>query len=177
MSDLRHYHNIALVGFMGTGKTSVSHILSSLLHFEVLDTDAMIEDQTGKRISEIFEQEGEPRFRAYEKALVEELKNRRNAIISTGGGLVTNPENIASLKTHSLVVCLWASPEVIWERVRHQSHRPLLLQTADPLEKIRTLLEQREPFYREADVLVHTEFRSLKEVAHQILHHWHHLGQ
>ena len=88
------------------------------------------------------------------------------------GGLPANPENLASLKTHSLIVCLWASPEKIWERVRNQTHRPLL-NDADPLGKIRQLLEAREPYYRQADVLINTEMRSLREVAQQVLHQFH----
>ena len=86
--------------------------------------------------------------------------------------LAAQPDNLASLKEHSLVVCLWASPDVIWERVRHQTHRPLL-NDPDPLGQIRALLAAREPFYRQADVLVNTEMRSVKEVAHHVLHHFH----
>ena len=77
--------------------------------------------------------------------------------------------NLASLKTHALVVCLWASPEKIWERIRGQTHRPLLNEP-DPLAKIRSLLAAREPFYRRADVLINTEMRSVKEVAQQVVH-------
>ena len=90
-------------------------------------------------------------------------------VISTGGGLPAKAENLTSLKRHSLVVCLWASAEVIWERVKHQTHRPLL-RSADPLETIRKLLVDRGPFYKQADVLVHTEQRPAKEVAQHVLH-------
>jgi shikimate kinase len=90
-------------------------------------------------------------------------------VIATGGGLAADPANLASLKSHALVVCLWASAETIWERVRGQPHRPLL-QTPDPLGKIKELLEKRGPAYRQADVLLHTGFRSTKEVLQQILH-------
>ena len=84
----------------------------------------------------------------------------------------TDPANLASLKTHALVVCLWASPEAIWERVRGHDHRPLLNE-ADPLAKIRELLAAREPYYRQADVLVNTEMRSLREVAQHVIHQFH----
>ena len=104
-----------------------------------------------------------------EKKIVAELVTRKKTVISTGGGLPANPDNLASLKTHSLVVCLWASPEKIWERVRTQTHRPLL-QEPDPLAKIRGLLESRGPCYRQADVLLNTEMRSLKDVAQQVIH-------
>src|SRR5262249_10913977 len=90
-------------------------------------------------------------------------------VIATGGGLAINPSNLASLKTHALVVCLWASPQTIWERVRRQSHRPLL-QGPDPLSTLKRLLKEREPFYRQADVLVNTELRSIRDIASYVSH-------
>lgn len=154
---------------MGTGKSSVGHLVAGILHFEFVDTDDLIEARAGKRIVDLFAQEGEARFRELERHIVAEISHFRKTVIATGGGLVVNPANMASLKTHALVVCLWASPEIIWERVRHQTHRPLL-HGPEPLEKIRRLLAEREPFYREADVLLNTEMRSVKEVAHQAAH-------
>ena len=176
MSTKRQIQNIALIGFMGTGKSSVGQLVAGQLHFTLLDTDHVIETRIGKTIAEIFAQEGEPAFRALEKKLVEELVGRKKTVISTGGGLPANPDNLASLKKHSLVVCLWASPEKIWERVRSQTHRPLLHE-ADPLAKIRSLLAEREPFYRQADVLLNTELRALKDVAQQVIHQYHNAVQ
>jgi len=169
VSTARDIHNLALVGFMGTGKSSVGQLVAAQLHFRFVDTDELVEARAGKTISAIFAEEGEPQFREYERAVLEELKHFHRAVIATGGGLVTHEESLASLKTHSLVVCLWASPETIWERINHQSHRPLL-QTPDPLAKIRQLLSEREPFYRNADVLVSTELRSVREVVQQVIH-------
>lgn len=160
--------NLALVGFMGTGKSSVGRLAADQLGFTFLDTDEAIEEQTGKTVSQIFAENGEPVFRDLEKDLLKRLCSRDRVIISTGGGLAANSENVASLKNHSLVVCLWASPEAIWERVKGQTHRPLL-QAPDPLAKIRELLSMREPFYRQADVLVNTELRSVKEVTQHVL--------
>lgn len=156
---------------MGTGKSSVGQVIAAHLHFTFLDTDHVIEARAGKTISEIFAQQGEPVFRDLENKIVSELETRKKTVISTGGGLPANPANLASLKTHSLVICLWASPEKIWERVRNQTHRPLLAE-ADPLAKIRALLAEREPYYRQADVLINTEMRSLKDVAQQVIHHF-----
>jgi len=173
---MRRIHNIALIGFMGTGKSSVGQMVAAQLHFTFLDTDHVIESRAGKTISEIFAQQGEPAFRKLERNIVGELVGRKKTVISTGGGLPANPENLASLKTHSLVVCLWASPEKIWERVRSQTHRPLLHEP-DPLAKIHSLLAEREPFYREADVLLNTEMRSLKDVAQQVIHQFHTASQ
>jgi len=172
VSSNRKIENIALIGFMGTGKSTVGRILAEQLRFSFLDTDEMIESRTRKTISAIFAGEGEAAFRELEKNVVAELSARTRVIISTGGGLGANEGNITSLKQHALVVCLWASPEKIWERVRHQSHRPLLADP-DPLAKIRQLLASREKSYKQADVLLNTEVRSLKEVAHQVLHQFH----
>lgn len=169
MTVTRKLSNIALIGFMGTGKSSVGRLVADTLHFTFLDTDDVIEARARMPITEIFAQQGEPAFRQLECRLVEELTRRDRTVISTGGGLPVNPANLASLKTHALVVCLWASPERILERVGHHTHRPLL-NTPDPLGKIRSLLATREPFYRQADVLVNTEMRSVKDVAQQVIH-------
>jgi len=172
VSTKRHIQNIALIGFMGTGKSSVGQLVAQQLHFTFLDTDHVIEARTNKSISEIFAQDGEPAFRELERKIVAELALRKKTVISTGGGLPVNPDNLASLKSHSLIVCLWASAEKIWDRVHNQSHRPLLNEP-DPLAKIKKLLEQREPFYRQADVLLNTEMRALKDVAQQVIHQYH----
>lgn len=163
----RQYRNIALVGFMGVGKSTVGQILASNLGFEFVDTDRVIESATGRRIADIFAQDGEPAFRALESSLATQLEARSGLVISTGGGFVVNPSNLESLRRHALVVCLWASPGVIHERVRHQSHRPLL-QTPDPQAKIAELLEKRRPAYQESDILVGVDFRSASETARQV---------
>lgn len=167
MQSHRQLVNLALIGFMGTGKTSVGWMVAENLKFNFLDTDEMIQARTGRSIADIFAKDGEAAFRALEREVVGELSTREKTVISTGGGLPTNPENLAALKTHALVVCLWSAPEKIWERVRHQSHRPLL-HDPDPQKKIRELLAVREPFYKQADVLINTDLRSAREVAQQI---------
>jgi len=159
--------NLALIGFMGTGKTSVGRLVADNLGFEFLDTDELIQSHTGRTIADIFAKDGEPAFRALEKQVIQEISTRAKTVIATGGGLPTNAENLAVLKSFALVVCLWASPEKIWERVRHQSHRPLL-HDANPQKKIRELLAVREPFYKQADVLINTDLRSVREAAQQI---------
>lgn len=154
---------------MGTGKSSVGRMVAAQVRFDFVDTDQLIESRTGKRISDIFAQSGESGFRQIEKQVVAELARMRRTVMATGGGLGANPEHLASLKEHALVVCLWASPEVIWERVRGQTHRPLL-QGADPMAKIQELLAVRGPIYRQADILIGTGMRSIKEVAFQVRH-------
>ena len=169
MSTVRRIQNLALIGFMGTGKTSVGRLVAEQLHFDYLDTDDLIEAGSGRTISDIFAREGEAAFRKMERLLVIELSERTKTVIATGGGLPVDPANLASLKQHALVVCLWASPEKIFERVGSQTHRPLLNEP-DPMAKIRALLAAREPFYRQADVLINTEMRSIKEVAQQVVY-------
>ena len=169
MQNDRHIVNIALIGFMGAGKTSVGRLAAEQLHFDYLDTDEVIQSRTGRTITEIFSTDGEPAFRKMESDLVAELAARTKTVISTGGGLPVNPQNLNNLKKYALVVCLWASPEKIWERVKNQTHRPLL-HGPDPQKKIRDLLAVREPFYKQADVLLNTELRSVREVAQQLVH-------
>lgn len=169
MTSGRVIQNLALVGFMGTGKSTVGQLVAAQLHFRFADTDELIEARAGKTISSIFADDGETRFRDYEREVVEELKGVHRTVVATGGGLVVQEENLTSLKTHALVICLWASPETIRERVRHQTHRPLLL-GPEPRERIRQLLNERAPFYRRADVLVNTDLRSVKEVVHHVIH-------
>ena len=169
MLEGRQFENIALVGFMGTGKSTVGQLAASMLGFRFVDTDEMIEGMAQKRIADIFASEGEARFRAYEREVVTRLAGMTRAVISTGGGMVTNPENMSSLKKHALVVCLWCSAEGIFKRVGHQTHRPLL-RVENPLERIRALLKEREPAYRQADVLLSSEFRKPREVATHVVH-------
>lgn len=169
MTTARSIRNLALIGFMGTGKTTLGHLLAAQLHYPFLDTDHLIERVAGKTITEIFAASGEPAFRELEAQVVRELAGRDGVVIATGGGLACHGDNLDNLKSHSLVICLWAAPEAIWERVRHNSHRPLL-QDPDPLAKIRTLLAVREPFYRQADLLVSTDGRPARDLAQHIVH-------
>jgi shikimate kinase len=172
VDSTRQIRNIALIGFMGTGKSSVGRIVADALHFTYLDTDDVIEARAGVSISEIFDKHGEQVFRDWENRLVEELARRSKTVIATGGGLPANEANFTSLQTHALMICLWASPEKILQRVKTQTHRPLL-SSPDPLVRIRELLAARSPYYRRADVLVNTDFRSAREVALQVLHQFH----
>ncbi|WP_205880959.1 shikimate kinase [Limisphaera ngatamarikiensis] len=165
----RDIRNVALIGFMGSGKSAVGKLVAAELGFDFLDTDEKIEQAAGMSIPEIFRSLGEAGFREWERRIVRSLAGLRNTVIATGGGLPTYDDHLERLKEHSLVVCLWASPEVLFERVRHHTHRPLL-QTEDPLQRIRELLARREPWYRRADVMIGTEQRSIREVAAQVIH-------
>lgn len=152
---------------MGAGKTTVGGIVAHLLQYEFLDTDRIIEARENRRIVDLFATEGEPYFREKEHAICLELENASGKVISTGGGLFIDPKNQESLRRHALVVCLWARADTIYDRLKHQTHRPLL-QTPDPLSTIRELLDRRGPSYRQADVLVGVDFRSPADTARHI---------
>ena len=168
MAKERQIRNLVIIGFMATGKSSVGKSVAKRLGFNFLDTDSMIETRLDRTISDIFANEGETWFRAYEHKLVLELKNYSNFVISTGGGLGASQVNMDSLKEHALVVCLWATPDLIWQRAKKHSHRPLL-QDPDPLGKIRTLLKAREPVYKQADVLINTDRRPIRTVVQHVV--------
>lgn len=137
--------NIVLVGFMGTGKTVTGRALARRTGLELVDMDSLIEERQEKTIPEIFAQDGEPAFRKMERELVQELSKRSGLIISTGGGIVLNPDNIADFEKTGLVVCLNASPEMIFQRLENDTSRPLL--SGDKKGQISALLEKRKPLY------------------------------
>ncbi|MCP5520665.1 MAG: shikimate kinase [Verrucomicrobiales bacterium] len=171
MRSDRQIRNIALIGFMGAGKSTVGQAVARQLRFEFVDTDHLIEARAGMPISEIFAQQGEAAFRQIEQQVVTELAGRHHTVIATGGGVGANAEHLASLKKHALVVCLWVSPEVVWRRVRNQTHRPLL-QVPDPQARIVQLLEERTPVYRQADVLMNSGLRQLTQVVQNVVHQY-----
>ena len=169
MSADRKIENLALIGFMGVGKSAVGRLAAMHLRFDFVDTDDWIEKRAGKSIARIFAEDGETAFREMERQLVADMAGWRHRVIATGGGLAANPANLQSMRQHALVVCLWATAEAIFARVRSQAHRPLL-HGPDPQAKIRALLEERAPVYKQADVLVNTAYRNVPEVVQQVLH-------
>lgn len=152
---------------MGTGKTSIGKRLSSHLKMRYIDTDNVIERDSQRWISDIFEQDGEQAFRDLESEAVIKVSKLRNHVISTGGGVVLREENIIVLKEFAIVVCLTATPEEIFRRIGHQTHRPLL-RTPDPMNTIRDMLVDREPFYSKADYMVDTTEKSFNDVISHI---------
>ncbi|MDP8298637.1 MAG: shikimate kinase [Candidatus Tantalella remota] len=147
--------NIVLIGFMGTGKTMLAKALADDLGMKYVSIDDIIVEEEGRPISEIFETEGEPHFRELEKSVVKKVSEASDQIIDTGGGVVLAPENLENLSKNGTVICLWADPEVIYERTKNHGHRPLL-NVEDPLAKIRELLEYRRPFYEKAECHIDT---------------------
>jgi len=161
--------NIVLIGFMGTGKTAVGRRLAWRLKREFVDTDREIEKITGKTIAQIFAKDGEVRFRSEEALLTKKLAAREGLVISTGGGLVLNPENARLLGENGVFVALKASPEVIYQRLKNKKNRPLLLK-GDLKERIKTLLAEREEVYgRLAACTVDTGEVSVDEAVERIV--------
>ncbi len=159
--------NITLVGFMGTGKTSTAKVLARYTDRAYVSTDEMIENREKRAITDIFKESGEPYFRKVEKEVVTELGGKEGLVIDAGGGVVLDGANMASLKANGIVVCLWASPETIHERTKRHNDRPLL-NVADPVNKIKELLETRRSYYEKADLHVETDGLEPKEVAERI---------
>lgn len=161
------YKNIILTGFMGVGKTSVGTRLAKDLGYTFVDTDEIIEADEQTAISEIFATRGEPYFRDVEARVVRRVMEGEGQVISTGGGAVIRDENREAFRTGGLTVCLTGRPEVIFDRIKRETHRPLL-QVGDPLAKIRELLESREACYRLADMTIDTSDKSVKDVIAEI---------
>lgn len=163
--------NLYLVGFMGTGKTTVARLVAQRLGFGCVDSDHEIERRQKRTIPEIFAAEGEPAFREMEREFVRSGHPATRTVVACGGGLVVQPGLGEELRARGVVVCLHASLETILERSSRQNNRPLL-QGADPAERIRTLFEQREPIYRRSGTLVLTDARPLKEVVAHVVRVW-----
>lgn len=156
---------IYLTGFMGAGKTTVGKSLAAHLKLKMIDTDAFIEEQTGKSIRDIFEQEGESTFRHYERHYLRALPVD-NVIITTGGGMVMQKENRDWMRENGTVIYLHCSPDKILGRLKEDTSRPLLDANKEVL--IQQLLKERLPFYKEANYTVDTSEKSIVEVVAEI---------
>lgn len=140
---------IVLIGLPGCGKSTIGRHLARRLGVAFVDSDQVIEQRMGCSIRLFFEQEGEDAFRDIEQAVLDELSaGTTPAVLSTGGGAVLRPANRLHLRARGKVVYLHAAPDDIFRRLRHDTTRPLL-QVQDPLQRLRTLYEQRDPLYRE----------------------------
>ncbi|WP_018110556.1 shikimate kinase [Thermus igniterrae] len=160
---------VSLTGFMGVGKSRIGRELARALMLHFIDLDRYIERRTGLSIPDIFRHLGEEAFRRMEKEAVRELLGKDFLVLSLGGGTFMDPESRRALLARGPVVCLWASPETILERATRKPGERPLLQVANPLERIRTLLEERAPIYREAHVHVSTDSRQVDEVVEEIV--------
>jgi len=149
--------NLVLIGYMGTGKSTIGRACARALGFRAVDTDAHVERRCGRPIADIFAADGEAEFRRMEALAVEEAAMRVNVVIATGGGVVLNPGNVDTLRRSGVLMWLRVAPEEIVRRCGDPASRPLLASAADPLAKVKAMLTVREPLYSNAaDAIVET---------------------
>ncbi len=161
--------NVVLTGFMGTGKNAIGKRLVQELNLKFVDTDDIIEKKEGITISKIFKRFGEKYFRKLEKKVVKKITQGKDQVISTGGGVVLDQENISNLKKNGVIICLWASPGVIRERTEKEAHRPLL-ENVNREKRIKELLDYRKSFYeKSADYIIDTSHLTVEETVEKIL--------
>ncbi len=163
--------NLYLVGFMGTGKSTVGRAAAARLGFQLIDSDHEIERAQGRTITEIFAQDGEPAFREMEKAFIEGGHPGERTVVSCGGGLVVPPGMLEALRSRGIVICLHASLETVLARTSRSRNRPLL-EVENPEERIRTLYAAREHIYRHAGTTVLTDSRPLGDIVAHVVRIW-----
>jgi len=159
--------NIVLVGFMGTGKTSVGKLLAQKTGMKYISTDEVIEDKERRSINDIFKKNGETYFRRIEKEVVKKVSELDRFIIDAGGGVVLDEENVCNLKQNGKIICLEAGVDAILERTKRYRYRPLL-NVDNPGAKVEELLKARAPFYAKADVSIDTTALTVEQVAEKI---------
>lgn len=160
--------NIYLVGFMGTGKSSVGKELAKRKKWQFADLDELIELKEKRLIPEIFAKYGEPYFRKLEKKVLKEVATQKNFVVACGGGIVMDEDNSKTMKDSGVIICLSATTDVIFKRVSGYAHRPLL-NVPDPKSAITHLLMLRAPFYARADKTFDTSRYSVKTISARIL--------
>jgi len=162
--------SIALIGFMGVGKTAVGKALADKLGKEFVELDSQIEQKAGKSITQIFEQDGEIAFRELEIESVKQVSEKKNTVIACGGGVVLNKINIDRLRENARIVYLVASPQIILKRILKGGEKRPLVNVSDKAVTIRELLKFRKPFYeRAADITINTSNLSVNSVVKQII--------
>ncbi|MBD3610069.1 MAG: shikimate kinase AroK [Gammaproteobacteria bacterium] len=160
---------IFLVGLMGAGKTTIGKILAKALNKSFVDSDREIESHTGATIPLIFELEGEEGFRRRESEMIDELTQKHDLVLATGGGAVLKLENRKVLRERGTVIYLRASVDQLLERTRMDKNRPLL-QTEDPRAKLEELMQERDPLYKDvADIIIDTGDTAVKQVVQDLI--------
>lgn len=160
--------NLYLVGFMGTGKSTVGRLVARQVGFDFVDSDHEIERLQGKPVSQIFAEQGEAAFRAMEREFVERGHPPKRCVVSCGGGLIVPPGMLELIRSRGVVVCMHAPIDTIIQRTLHATHRPLLA-VENPEQRLRDLYAQREALYRRSGTLVLTDKRPLREIAAHVL--------
>lgn len=162
-------NNLILIGMMGSGKSTIGQLLAEKLERDFLDTDQLVEELAKQTIAEIITTEGEDRFRRLESQVVLQIASQIDKVIATGGGVVLKPENISRLSKTGMIIFLKASPDVIYERLREDTKRPLLKVT-NPLMRIEEIWNERLSLYQTAARLeIQTDMLKPEEVVAEIL--------
>ena len=162
-------YNIVLIGFMGAGKSTVSDYLSTMFAMRIVEMDQVIADREEMSIPDIFATYGEEYFREQETKLLIELQNKKNTIISCGGGAALRAENVAEMKKNGRVVLLTASPETVYERVKDSDDRPVLKENNN-VEFIADLMEnRREKYEAAADIVIQTDNKTVLQVCEELI--------
>jgi shikimate kinase len=165
--------NIVLIGFRGTGKSTVGKHLANRLERDFIDSDKYVEDSSGKTIKHIFEEDGEEGFRKIEADVIAKLSGMDNKIVAVGGGAVLKKDNVSNLKDNGFLVLLEATPEIIHNRITQDEkttqQRPSLTDKK-PLDEIKHLLEQREhPYKNAADYTINTSYVTCEDIVNEII--------
>ena len=162
-------YNIALIGFMGTGKSTLSKYLKEKYGMDIVEMDQEIADQEGMSIPDIFAAHGEEYFRNLETALLVRLQSRKNTVISCGGGVAMREENVRELKKNGYIVLLTASPQTIYERVKYSDDRPILNGNKN-VEYIAELMEKRRKKYEAAaDVVIRIDHKTAQQISEEMM--------
>lgn len=160
--------NIYLVGFMGTGKSSVGRLVAKRKKWQFVDLDELIELKEKMTIAEIFSKGGEQYFRKIERKVLKEVSTQEKFVVACGGGIVINKDNIKTMKEAGVIICLNAAIDVILKRVAGYTHRPLL-NVPNPKMQVGHLLKLRAPFYAQADKVIDTSKCSIEKVADKVI--------
>lgn len=166
--DSSKTERVYLTGFMGTGKSTVGTYLSRITSRRIIDTDSLVEKETGMSIAEIFKSHGELYFRELERSVLITTFQLKNVIISTGGGLPAYKDNMKLINTHGISVCLTARPEIILSRVSYGKKTRPLLQEENALENLNLLMQKRAYYYISADIQVDTSDKTVEEISKYI---------
>ncbi len=161
--------NIFLIGFMGAGKTTIAQALRDRYGMQLMEMDEEIEFREGRKISEIFAENGETYFRDQETALLKEIRNKQNYVVSCGGGVILRKENIAIMRDGGTVVYLSVTPETVYARLKDTHTRPLL-EGRMSVEEISKMMQDRLQSYQEAaDITIITDGRDVGEICEELI--------
>lgn len=167
--EIRTGCNVFLIGFMGSGKTTVAHYLKEAYHMDMVEMDSLISEREGMSVSDIFALHGEEYFRRLETKLLEEAQKKRGVVISCGGGVPMREVNVAVMKKSGRIIYLQAAPETIYERVKDSHDRPLLEGNKNIAYISKLMGQRKEKYEAAADIFIDTDKREVSEIGEEII--------